>query len=677
MSAPSQDLTTTQFVLPPDTKLIATDELSPRLRAKIGPVRANDVVITRPGFRVTTRLISETFADLLREFRNASLLTEAVARFSRSRKQNAEDILELSFDALATLIEGRILVAADSPDVKATEPSLAAGQAVTNIEIMHLVRALDDTEVYRARMPDGAIAALKIARDHRAANMLTHEARLLSQLDGDSTPRLLAKGNHKGRFWLSMEWRIGVPVAVAAQQLRASGERARLHKLIIRLLEAYAKLHEKGIIHGDIHPSNILAADDDTITILDFGRAARTTEPSEANPERAGIAYFYDPQMAIALLAGMVPPAPSTVAEQYALGVLVYLLLTGLYPVEPAAEHSELLTRIVTRPPLPFAARGVDASPRVESVLHQALAKEEKARFTNTSDFALALRKAGTPRCRQIHGYACVERMIESLRKGESLPGRQSPPHLAWVSLRAALARSDPELLAVASYWASQEKAELQAAAIACHVAFAQSNRLAVQDASQVFISAASKLKDDESRCQALLEAAALLEHSVSFKLDHVKEWTTALLGEIWETAARPASMVHAALALARTGTVALPAGTYEELERIKLGSAWLWGDAYDQWQQASHAKRASAAELPRDRLMRGLTLLRLHQVTGDMRWVGKARRIATQQLRNTTNVFCALLAIELEMPARARPMPLWQAEPTRSQKPLKSSCSA
>jgi len=657
MTSAPNDLTTTLFVLPPDAKMLSVDELAPRLRAKIGPANSSDVVVTRPGFRVSTRLVTVALAKLLTEFRSPCLLTDAIVRFSRSRRQDAAEILDLSFDALAKFIDGRILVAADSADAVAAAPSLAAGKAVGDMEILHLVRALDDTEVYRVRMADGGEAALKIARDDRAADMLAHEARILTRLGGGDTPGLLAQGRFEGRIWLAMEWRSGVPVAVAAQQLRAGGERVRLHRLVVRLLEGYARLHEMGIVHGDIHPSNILVHGNEVITILDFGRARLVSDSDEFDASRAGIAHFHDPQMATALLAGMVPPAASAVAEQYALAVLAYLVLTGLYPFEPAADHRELLTRIVTRPPLPFPARGVEAWPRVESVLRRALAKEETARFSGTAEFAQAFRNTGVPRPRPVRSDPCVERAIGVLRKGESLPGCM-PTDLAWISLRTALARSDVELLAVASYWASRGGNGLAAASIAAHVALARSDQAELRDASQAFIAAARRVRRQESRGRALMEAAAILGNGMAFDLEPMKEWARINFAQLWTGGARGAHVIQAALALMHAGTIEPPSGIYQELEKLNMGSVWLWGQAYDVWQQAEHLDRACATPLPGNPLPRGLAYLRLHQLTGELRWVGAARRTATRQLRSSPDFGSVQLAIELEMPARAVPMP-------------------
>jgi len=651
------DLTTTRFVLPPDAKLLSVDQLAPRLRARIGPAEVGDVVVTRPGFRTTTRLVTASLASLLSEFRDGCRLTDAIARFSQSRRQDAEEILELSFDALATFIDGRILVDASSSDAMAAEPSLASGQAVDGMEIVHLVRSLDDTEVYRVRMPTGAMAALKIARDGRAAEMLVRETDIVARLGGGDTPKLLAAGNHEGRAWLAIEWRQGVPAAIAAQQLRAGGDRKPLHRLVTRLLEVYARLHQQGIVHGDIHPSNILVGGDGAITLLDFGRAGLAVQSNSMDPGRAGIAHFHDPQMATALLAGMVPPAVSMVAEQYALGVLAYLLLTGLYPIEPAADHRELLTRIVTRPPLPFAARGVESWPAAERVLQRALAKEEKARFANTADFARAMREAGVPRHRTRQVYPHVERLIQRLRSGESLPGCK-PEGTAWFSLRAALARADAELLAVAGYWASHSGRGLEAATIAAHVAMARSDRADLNGASKAFVSAAGKIRRAEGRYRALKEAAVILKGGAAYDLEALRNWAESSFNQLWTGQTDNVCLLGAALALMQAGVIAQPEGIYRALDQLKTGSVWLWGQAVDVWHRSEHVERACAALLPRSPVLRGYSRLRLHQLTGGMHWVTAARRTATQRLRTAPDTDGALLAIELERPAHFAVMP-------------------
>ena len=116
MTDARSDIAATLLILPPDAKLLPVSELSARLRAKIGPVEDGQSVITRPGFRVTARLVPGPLANLITEFRTPSLLTDGVLRFARAHDQDPFVMLDLAFDALATLVEARILVPKDSPD---------------------------------------------------------------------------------------------------------------------------------------------------------------------------------------------------------------------------------------------------------------------------------------------------------------------------------------------------------------------------------------------------------------------------------------------------------------------------------------------------------------------------------------------------------------------------------
>lgn len=653
---PVLDLTITRFVLPPDAKLLPVDELAPRLRAKLGPVDGRQVVVTRPGFRVTTKLVTSPLAALLAEFRSASLITDAVMRFSKSYEQDAFDILDLSFDALAAFIDGRTLVAADSPDAQAAEPSLAAGQAVDDMEVEHLVRSLDDTEVYRVRMGSGESAALKIARDERAEATLSREAKILEQLGGGDSPALLLDGTYENRKWLAMEWRDGVPIAVSAQQARASGDRTKLHRLAVRLLDAYTRLHERDVVHGDIHTGNVLVDDNGKIIILDFGRARLITNSISNDPNRAGITHYYDPQMAAALLAGNMSPAASKTGEQFALATLVYLLLTGLHPINPVAEQTELLQRIVTRPMLPFAARGVEAWPRVEAVLRQALAKNENERFSSTAAFKQAFRKAGVARRLSKSNNPAVEQIISTLKMGDPLTGAK--PHiLAWLALRGALVMSDAELLAIADLWVARSGGgNFESSWVATAVARARSDRRAERDAVNEFFAEANELTVHSEKCRALIHAAHILDgtEASASELEMLRKWVRRSIDELSGPMKTNEAWIHATLALNRVGAVSLPSELYNQLDLLDGGSVWLWGLAHEVLQQPEYLERALSALRPPEPLFRGLAYLRLHQVTGEMRWVSAARRISTRSNRAAPNVGAALLSIELEIPARA-----------------------
>ena len=654
----------TFFVLPADAKCLPVSELTARLREKIGPLVGDQSVVTRPGHRLVPRLVPAALAALIGEFRQPSLITDAVARFSRAHDQEPLAVLDQAFEALATLIEGRILVPADSVSAGAPEPSLAAGQAFGGWEIESLVRSLDDTEIYKARDARGRAAALKIARNQAQAiaAILDREAGILAALAGRDSPIFYETGSERGRPYLAMEWIDGSNVSVAAQRVRAARDRPALHRLIGRVLDAYARLHRRGFLHGDIHTGNLLVADDGRIVIVDFGAATPIAGPDLAG--RGGIPHFHDPEMARAMLARAMPPRASPASEQYALCVLVYLLLTGLHPVQSSAVQDELLRRIVRRPPLPFAARGVAAWPEAERVVGRGLAKHPARRFADVAGLARAWRAIGGT------GEA-IRAMPEGVGPGDTAlidgirdlaRSELDPAARAWLGLRAALLLGDAELLAAADILAAGAGVGWPARSVAAAVARARSDSAAEQKAIDAFAAAAADVREGAEASLALLAAAEILDG-----FDGRRVRPAALLHWVSEAVGRPAPededaavfRLHATLALWRAGAIAYPRGLRRRLDGLCAagqGSALLWAEAQRAFGDRRYFHAAVAAPQPARPAERAFVMLALHQLTGDTIWV-EAAALETASVADSpavSNLLRTLLKIELQAPESA-----------------------
>jgi serine/threonine-protein kinase len=651
MSEVEGGLSETLFLLPADARLMAVTDLSLRLQAKIGPAPPGHVVVSRPGFRVTTRLVSPELARLMDRFREPRSFVEAVLDFSQAEARDPFATLEDAFDALTTLVDGRLLVPADSPESRAIAPSLAAGQAFGRYEIVDLVQALEDSEVYRALAPDETPAALKIVRS-AATLSLAREARVLALLDGGDTPLLLETGHAGGREFIAMEWRPGAPIAGAAEQARATGDRRRQHALVSALLAAYGRLHARGVVHGDIHPGNILVAEDGRVTLLDFGRA-RLHGGDGVDLSRAGIAHFYEPEMAAALCAGRLPPAVTARGEQAGVAALAYLLLTGLPPVDATAEHQELLARIATRPPLPFAARGIDAWPQAERVLARALSKDPAARFADMAAFAEAFAAAAPTRRRDRRPLAADAVLAAGLQRAQQVWADAAEPEalrLAWLALRAALARSDPDLLAAADVWAARAGDSWIAWAVRADVARARCDRSGEVRALETFTQRAPPGDAPLSVLARLLDGAGAREVEPT----PFAAWAADRL-YAGVVAGRPVLRHH--LALARAGVLPLPSGLDAALVALpaESGDAELWSLAHDAFAEPVFADRAAHAARRSNDVF---DLLRLHQLTGDAAWLRAARReahaAACRLPSGSSDLSIALRLVELEVPARA-----------------------
>jgi hypothetical protein len=469
---------TDRLVLAPDAVLVPLAALGAEEQRALGGAPGS-WVLSHPGRRVHARLLDADAAALLAELRSPRTVAEAVTAYGRARGADPAGVLEAAFPLLDGLHQAGFLVSAG--EAVPLSPSLAPGTAVGEWEVRANLRVLDDSEVYRlGRSGQAGAAALKIERPEpgRAARPapLAWEAAVLARLTGSGAPRLLASRVLDGRRCLILEWCAGVDASTAAQTAREEAGRPGLLALGRAVAAAYADLHARGVIHGDVHPHNLLIGADGRVRLLDFGAAVLTAgaPPDLVYPGRTGVALFWEPELALAQLAGAPEPLPSAAGEQHAVAALLYLLLAGNHWCEVRLGRADLLRQLVTAPPLPFAARGLEPWPAVEEVLARALAKDPADRFPSLAAFAGALAAIPDPErggrsARPGPLPAAAARLAGVLDRvlGRTAAGpgpddlralgpavHSGAAGVACGLYRIALAREDPELLAAADLWA-------------------------------------------------------------------------------------------------------------------------------------------------------------------------------------------------------------------------------
>lgn len=139
-------------------------------------------------------------------------------------------------------------------------------------------------------------------------HVLEREGSILEHLAGDPGPVPLDMGSHEERPYLLMQWCPGVPVSMIAAELRETPTPdgpSGLLQLCCRVLESYATLHARGVIHGDVHPRNLLVGPDGVLKIVDYGLARLEGSSTVGEPLRGGLVYSYEPELAQAFRLGL------------------------------------------------------------------------------------------------------------------------------------------------------------------------------------------------------------------------------------------------------------------------------------------------------------------------------------------------------------------------------------
>lgn len=184
--------------------------------------------------------------------------------------------------------------------------------------------------------------------------------------------------------------------------------RARL-ALFLKVCRAVAYAHQQGVIHRDLKPNNVLVDKNGEPQLLDFG-LGRVLETGERTAEAQRDVVMGSPgYMAPEQAAGL---AGDTRTDVYALGVILYQLLTGELPIPPAQDLAELTRRI--REDAPADPRhlvpGMDRD--LAAIVLHALKKEPAQRYAGVADFARDVESylAGKPvsAVHQTKAYLCA-----------------------------------------------------------------------------------------------------------------------------------------------------------------------------------------------------------------------------------------------------------------------------
>lgn len=467
---------TDPLLLPPDVILVPVSELPEELRRQLES-EEGDWAITRPRSRTPSRLVDSQSAELLREFKEPRTIVEAVIRYSRSREIDPGETLEQAYPLLQRLLGSGFLVPEGDAGAEGIHPALEPGATIAGFEVVECVQGLEDTELYQVRK-EKTLAALKIERPSSAGKtgLFEREAAILTHLDGRGAPRLLGSGEVDGRLYLAIEWRSGVDAVTAAAERRK--KRPALLALLRAIASAYAGLHERGVLHADVHPRNVLVERDGSVRLIDFGIAWWEGAPEGlARSWRGGVAFFFEPEYADAARAGQAPPPATPAGEQYGVATLLYLLAAGVHPVDFSLEKKEMLRQIAEEPPLPFAERGAEPWPELEAVLAKGLCKDPAGRFASMAEMAAALDRVEAPAAGEragssagaagAAGEALLVRVLEKAAPEGPLftGGFPEAPRgsvnygaagMAYALYRIAQVREDAALLSSADLWSAR-----------------------------------------------------------------------------------------------------------------------------------------------------------------------------------------------------------------------------
>lgn len=190
------------------------------------------------------------------------------------------------------------------------------------------------------------------AESDLAISRFRYERQILANLNHPNIAGLVDGGvAPDGRPYFAMEYVDGAPITTWCDARRL-GVRGRL-VLFLQVCAAVQHAHQQLVIHRDLKPGNILVTDDGTVKLLDFGIAKllREEEGLEQLPATRGGARVFTPEYAAPEQVRGLPV--STATDVYALGIVLFELLTGGRPFALQGRLMAEIEEIVCREPPP------------------------------------------------------------------------------------------------------------------------------------------------------------------------------------------------------------------------------------------------------------------------------------------------------------------------------------
>ena len=254
--------------------------------------------------------------------------------------------------------------------------------------------------VYRAEDTTlGRTVALKFLPEQLASNVavsdrLRREARMASALNHPNICTIYEVGEDAGEVFIAMEYVEGRPLS---ELIQAGGPPLEsILRFGQQLASALAHAHDRGVVHGDLKPLNIIVTPQGDAKILDFGLARRSnpgefdrqtleTMSAENRPALGGTLLYMAPEQ----IDGS-PASPRT--DLWSLGVVLYEMASGTRPF--SGENLYLLCNSILRNPARPLPLQVPAN--LAAVISRCLEKEPARRYQRAGEVHAAL-EALTP----------------------------------------------------------------------------------------------------------------------------------------------------------------------------------------------------------------------------------------------------------------------------------------
>jgi beta-lactam-binding protein with PASTA domain len=254
----------------------------------------------------------------------------------------------------------------------------------------------------------------RFAEDQEFVERFRREASSAAGLSHPNVVAIFDRGEWDGTYYIAMEYLPGRSLKAVVRE-QGPLEPAAAIDIVIQILQAARFAHRRGVIHRDLKPHNVILDEEGRAKVTDFGIARAGASDMTLTGSIMGTAQYLSPEQAQG-------HAVSAASDIYAVGIVLYELLTGTVPFDGETAvtialkqvsaaplpPSTVVSHAPTHPPGATSTEPVDAMatgaavpaptharaaipPELDAVVLRALAKDPAERFADADEFIAAL----------------------------------------------------------------------------------------------------------------------------------------------------------------------------------------------------------------------------------------------------------------------------------------------
>ncbi|HOW74077.1 MAG TPA: protein kinase [Phycisphaerae bacterium] len=283
----------------------------------------------------------------------------------------------------------------DSLDAQSS-PDKPLTDSIPGYEILREIHRGGQGVVYQAiQKSTKRRVAIKVMREGPFAGRhdqirFEREVQVLGALNHPHIVSIHDSGTAAGSFYYVMDYISGQPLDVwMASRQRSVDE---ILRMFARICEAVNAAHLRGVIHRDLKPGNIRIDAEDNPYILDFGLAKMATGQvtDESRPQVMTITGQFVGSLPWASpeQAEGIPTKIDTRTDVYALGVILYQMLTSQFPYQVVGNMRDVLDNIIRAEPARPSTIRKQINDEVETIVLKCLSKERERRYQTAGELA-------------------------------------------------------------------------------------------------------------------------------------------------------------------------------------------------------------------------------------------------------------------------------------------------